>query len=159
MPGPTTMADRGRAPAARPAAAAAVWAEQRGKTFGTAHVEKQFKLTRGHASMVLSKLARDGGIRRVEAREGRPRQARHRQGPGRGSLPARILQWAAARGKPFGNTDIEKQFKLTRGHASMVTSTLAKGPHPIERTGRGVYEDVGNGAGAVARKVTKKKRE
>jgi hypothetical protein len=79
--------------------------------------------------------------------------------PREGSLPARILEWAAARGKPFGNADIEKQFKLTRGHASMVTSTLAKGPHPIERTGRGVYEYVGNGAGAVARKVTKKKRE
>jgi hypothetical protein len=79
--------------------------------------------------------------------------------PREGSLPARILEWAAARGKPFGNADIEKRFKLSKGHASMATSTLAKVPHPIERTGRGVYEYVGNGAATGARKTTTKRRK
>jgi len=34
-----------------------VWAEKRGKTFHVDHIMSRFKLTRAHASMVLSKLA------------------------------------------------------------------------------------------------------
>jgi hypothetical protein len=41
----------------------------------------------------------------------------------------------------------------------MLTSTLAKGPHPIERTGRGVYAYVGDRAAAAPRKTTKKRRK
>ena len=34
-----------------------VWAEKRAKSFRVEHIMKRFKLTRAHASMVLSKLA------------------------------------------------------------------------------------------------------
>jgi hypothetical protein len=158
------------------------WAEKRRTTFATADIERQFDLKRAHASMVLSTLAREGGIRRVRrgvfaasganvaggapAATAAATPAKTRRGrratakaPREGSLPARVLEWAAARGKPFGNGDIEKKFKLSRPHASMLTSTLAKGPHPIERTGRGVYAYVGDRAAAAPRKTTKKRRK
>lgn len=60
--------------------------------------------------------------------------------PRSGSLPARIIEWAEARGTPFGPTDVLKKFKVSRPHASMLMSRLASGSFPIVRTGRGVYE-------------------
>jgi hypothetical protein len=137
------------------------WAEARGKTFRTADIERKFKLKRAHASMVLSRLANGStSIRRVQrgvfahggAAPAAPGRAQTKTGGGQrstakepreGSLPARVLDWAQKRGKPFGNAEIEKRFKLTRAHASMVTSTLANGPYPIRRKERGVYEFAG----------------
>jgi hypothetical protein len=146
------------------------WAVQRGKPFGNADVAKHFKLCPGHATDTLAKLVNTGTpLRRVRPGEfaygndagsaataatAAPRKtskpaatARGKRAKGKapreGSLPARVLEWAAARGKPFGNTDVEKRFKLSRAHASMVTSTLANGPYPIRRKERGVYEFAG----------------
>jgi len=59
--------------------------------------------------------------------------------PREGSLPDRLLKWAAKRAKPFGTRDIERQFKLSRAHASMLLSRLANGPYPVQRVRRGVY--------------------
>jgi len=59
--------------------------------------------------------------------------------PREGSLPARVLEWAKSRGKPFGTPDITKKFKLSRAHASMLLSRLASGPYAIRREKRGLY--------------------
>ena len=59
--------------------------------------------------------------------------------PRAGSLPARVIEWAKTRKKPFGTQDITKRFKLSRAHASMLLSRLANGPYPIRRKSRGVY--------------------
>ncbi len=59
--------------------------------------------------------------------------------PRPGSLPAKILAWAERRKKPFKAIDIERRFRLTRTHAAMELSRLARGPHPIKRKQRGVY--------------------
>jgi hypothetical protein len=59
--------------------------------------------------------------------------------PREGSLPARVLDWAKARSKPFGTADITKKFKLSRAHASMLLSRLASGPYAIRREKRGRY--------------------
>jgi len=59
--------------------------------------------------------------------------------PRAGSLPARVIDWAAKRKTTFGTNDIAKKFKLSRAHASMLLSRLASGPYPIHRESRGVY--------------------
>jgi len=61
------------------------------------------------------------------------------QQPREGSLPARVLDWAKKRGRPFGTADITKRFKLSRAHASMLLSRLASGPYQIRREKRGRY--------------------
>ena len=75
-----------------------------------------------------------GGFQR---QPGRPRSSSDE--PRAGSLPARVIDWAGKRKKPFGTNDITKRFKLSRAHASMLLSRLANGPYPIEREKRGVY--------------------
>ena len=59
--------------------------------------------------------------------------------PREGSLPARILEWAEKRTKPFTTADLVKRFKVSRAHASMLLTKLANGPYPIGRKQRGVY--------------------
>lgn len=59
--------------------------------------------------------------------------------PREGSLPARLIDWAKTRKKPFGTKDVTRKFKLSRAHASMLLSRLANGPYPINRERRGVY--------------------
>ncbi len=61
-------------------------------------------------------------------------------GPREGSLPARVLAWAEKRKRPFGCLEVEKRFKLSRAHASMILSKLANGVYPMSRVRRGVYE-------------------
>jgi hypothetical protein len=78
--------------------------------------------------------ARGGGGKR---RPGRPRS--NSDEPRAGSLPARVIDWASKRKKPFGTNDVTKRFKLSRAHASMLLSRLANGPYPIDREKRGVY--------------------
>lgn len=63
--------------------------------------------------------------------------------PRAGSLPARVIAWAKTRKKPFGTPDIVKRFRLSRAHASMLLSRLAKGPYPIARRSRGLYTHTG----------------
>ncbi len=58
--------------------------------------------------------------------------------PKAGTLPARVLGWAKDRKKPFETADIERRFKLSRAHASMILSRLASGS-PIRRERRGLY--------------------
>jgi len=60
--------------------------------------------------------------------------------PREGSLPKRILEWAADDGEPFDTADVVGAFGVTRAHASMLLSTLAKGPQPLTRVKRGVYQ-------------------
>jgi hypothetical protein len=55
-----------------------------------------------------------------------------------GSLPSRVLAWARERGSPFGCRDVEEAFGLSRAHASMVLSGLARDAG-LERPSRGVY--------------------
>ncbi len=64
--------------------------------------------------------------------------------PREGSLPARVLAWAEKRKRPFGCLEVEKRFKLSRAHASMILSRLANGP-PVSRVRRGVYEYAAGG--------------
>jgi len=59
--------------------------------------------------------------------------------PREGSLPARILEWAEKRPKPFSTADLVKRFKVSRAHASMLLTKLANGPYPIVRKQRGIY--------------------
>jgi hypothetical protein len=59
--------------------------------------------------------------------------------PRAGSLPARILAWAENKKRPFGTIDVERRFKVSRAHASMLLARLANGPYPIAREQRGVY--------------------
>jgi hypothetical protein len=54
------------------------------------------------------------------------------------SLPSRIIAWAKRR-KRFGLTDVEKEFNVTRAHASMLMSRMAREAYPIVRTARGEY--------------------
>ena len=63
--------------------------------------------------------------------------------PREGSLPARILDWAEKRPKPFSTSDLVKRFKVSRAHASMLLTKLANGPYPIIRRQRGVYQHTG----------------
>jgi hypothetical protein len=76
----------------------------------------------------------DGKAARAAGSSKQPSQART------GSLPSRVITWAEKRGSPFRNTDVEKRFKLSRAHASMLTSKLAGGRYPIRRLERGVYQ-------------------
>ena len=139
------------------------WASGLGRSFQTADVGKHFKLTRAHASMLMSKLA--GGahpIRRVGRGVYRHSNAGAGTGqaaPREGSLPARILDWAQARGGSFGVPDVVREFGIKRGHASMEMSKLANGARPIRRTGRGVYEYAGAGESPGRRRKTVKKRK
>ena len=59
--------------------------------------------------------------------------------PRAGSLPARILAWAQKRSRSFGVADIERRFKVSRAHASMLLGRLARGPGSVRREARGVY--------------------
>lgn len=54
------------------------------------------------------------------------------------ALPARIIKWAARR-KDFEIDDVEREFKLSRAHTSMLLSRLASGRYPIVRLARGRY--------------------
>ncbi len=58
-----------------------------------------------------------------------------------GSLPDKVIAWAGKRKgkKHFTTNEVVKQFRLTRGHASMLLSKLVSEPYPIERAGRGIY--------------------
>jgi len=60
--------------------------------------------------------------------------------PREGSLPARILEWAEKRDKPFSTADLVRRFKVSRAHASMLLTKLANGPYPIVRRQRGIYQ-------------------
>jgi hypothetical protein len=60
--------------------------------------------------------------------------------PREGSLPARIIGWAETRNREFSTTDVVKKFGVTRAHASMLVAKLAKGPYPIVRQRRGIYQ-------------------
>ncbi len=78
-----------------------------------------------------------GGARKARgARGGRPKAD---GAPRAGSLPARVIDWAGKRSRPFGTNDVSKKFKLSRAHASMILSRLATGPFPIKREKRGLY--------------------
>jgi len=56
-----------------------------------------------------------------------------------GSLPDKVIQWASKKKRHFTTQEVVKQFKLTRGHASMLLSKLVSEPYPVERAGRGIY--------------------
>jgi hypothetical protein len=55
-----------------------------------------------------------------------------------GSLPARLLQWAGGRKKPFSVPEVMKKLKIKRGHASMLIAHVAS-RGDIRRVGRGAY--------------------
>jgi len=55
-----------------------------------------------------------------------------------GSLPDRLLKWAAGKKRPFGVTDVMKALKVKRSHASMVL-TAARKKGAVKRVGRGAY--------------------
>jgi len=55
-----------------------------------------------------------------------------------GSLPAKLMDWAAGRKKPFGVPDLMKKFRIKRGHASMLIAYVTKGG-AVKRVGRGEY--------------------
>jgi len=79
------------------------------------------------------------GGKTAAAKKPRGRQAKA-AAPRAGSLPARILEWAEARGdKPFRAADIMRRFKVGRAHAAMLLTRLAAGPLPVQRLGRGIY--------------------
>jgi len=100
------------------------------------------KLTIAFSPEVLDALKASKSITiRLESSSG---SARGRGGggavePREGSLPARLMDWAKGRKKPFGTKDVVKRFRLSRAHASMLLSRLANGPFPIHRERRGVY--------------------
>ena len=87
---------------------------------------------------VLEALSRTKHLQ-IRMRSGRPEKAARATGPRTGSLPAKVLAWAEKRKRPFRTADVERRFKLTRAHASMLLSALARGPHPVRRERRGVY--------------------
>ena len=87
---------------------------------------------------VLDALRKAGSLQ-IQMAGGRNVTAPGDETPRHGSLPARILDWARARGKPFGAAEVVKQFKLSRAHASMLLSKLANGPYGVEKPRRGVY--------------------
>jgi hypothetical protein len=101
------------------------------------------KLTIAFSAEVLSALQRNKAITISLAAGGGAASRGGPATPRAGSLPARVIEWAQKRAKPFRNTDIEKRFNLSRAHASMVTSKLAASGHPIRRKSRGVYVYVG----------------
>ena len=55
-----------------------------------------------------------------------------------GSLPATLVQWAAARKESFGVPDVMKALKVKRAHASMVLTRVMASGH-LKRVGRGAY--------------------
>jgi len=80
-----------------------------------------------------------GGGKTAAPQKPRGRRAKA-AAPRAGSLPARILAWAEARGdKPFRAADIMRRFKVGRAHAAMLLTRLAAGPLPVDRMGRGIY--------------------
>ena len=81
----------------------------------------------------------DTGSRSVGRPRGRPAGKSGGSTPREGSLPARILEWASTRSKPFGTAEVTKKFKLSRAHSSMLLSRLAAGNYPIRRESRGIY--------------------
>ncbi len=96
------------------------------------------KLTIVLSDEVLDALSRTKHIQIQLTSPASPKTARA-AGPRPGSLPAKVLEWAQKRKRPFQTADVERRFKLTRAHASMLVSSLARGPHPIARKQRGVY--------------------
>ncbi|MHC4136118.1 MAG: hypothetical protein ACYS0K_14150 [Planctomycetota bacterium] len=96
------------------------------------------KLTIVFSDEVLEALSRTKHIQIRMTSPGSRRAARA-AGPRTGSLPARILAWAEKKKRPFNTTDVERRFKVSRAHASMLVGRLANGPYPIERKQRGVY--------------------
>jgi len=142
------------------------WASGLGRSFRTAEVQKQFKLSRAHASMLMSRLA--GGAHPIERLQRGVYQHRAAGADGgngaaqprEGTLPAQVLDWAAKRG-PFQTADVQKRFGLTRTHASQLVSTMAKGPYGIRRVSRGVYGLDGAAATSAPtrRRKTVKKRK
>ena len=102
------------------------------------------KLTIALSDEVLEALRTSKSITiRLESHGGggrrRPVNDEGHEIPREGSLPARLIDWAKGRGKPFGTKEIVKRFRLSRAHASMLLSRLANGPYPIDRQRRGVY--------------------
>ena len=99
------------------------------------------KLTIAFSPEVLDALKASKSITiRLESSTGRGSTASGGSSePRAGSLPARLIDWAKSRKKPFGTRDVSKRFKLTRAHASMLLSRLANGAFPIKRERRGVY--------------------
>jgi hypothetical protein len=55
-----------------------------------------------------------------------------------GSLPAKLVQWAQGRKRPFGVRDVMKALRVKRAHASMVLTRVAGSGH-LRRVGRGAY--------------------
>ncbi len=97
------------------------------------------KLTIAFSDEVLEALRASKSITiRLEGSRGRGGNGSSDE-PRAGSLPARLIEWAKARKKPFGTRDVSKRFRLSRAHASMLLSRLANGPYPIQRERRGVY--------------------
>jgi hypothetical protein len=140
------------------------WSQKQSKPFSTADAQKVAKVSRAHASMLLSRLVKDGALKRAgrgayyapgsaaaaaAAAKG-PKPERQRAGLGRrakaapagayrpGSHPARLLQFARGRKTPFGVTETMKLLKVSRAHASMVLTKLVK-DGSIKREGRGAY--------------------
>jgi hypothetical protein len=95
------------------------------------------KLTIVLGDEVLEALSRTKHIqiRMTSRRE----QAARDAGPRPGSLPAKVVAWAEKRKRPFRTADVQKRFGLTRAHASMLMSSLARGTYPIARERRGMY--------------------
>lgn len=141
------------------------WSQKQSKPFATAAAQKVAKVSRAHASMLLSKLVRDGVLKRAgrgayfaagnasaataaakgaesarkPAGRGRGPRAKAAEGAFRpGSHPARLLQFARGRKAPFGVTETMKLLKVSRAHASMVLTKLVK-DGSIKREGRGAY--------------------
>ncbi|MHC4958870.1 MAG: hypothetical protein ACYTGN_10895 [Planctomycetota bacterium] len=101
------------------------------------------KLTISFSDDILHALKASKSITiKLDSKGGRP-AASGSEEPRAGSLPARTIDWAKGRSKPFGTQDVVKRFKLSRAHASMLLSRLANGPYPIDRQRRGVYEYAG----------------
>ncbi len=96
------------------------------------------KLTIVLSDELLDALSRTKHIQ-IRMTSAGSRKAARAAGPRPDSLPAKILAWAEQRKRPFRTADVERRFKLTRAHASMLLSSLASGPHAIERKQRGVY--------------------
>jgi hypothetical protein len=96
------------------------------------------KLTIVLSDEVLDALSRTKHLQ-IRLTSGRPEKAARSAQPRPGSLPAKVLAWAEKRKRPFRSADVERRFKLSRAHATMLLSRLARGPHPIKRERRGVY--------------------
>ncbi len=85
-----------------------------------------------------------GGGAKASAPAARPPKAarggkgKRSSGPREGSHGAKLVAWAAKRGKPFGTPEVVKALKINRGHASMVLASVVAGGQVV-RQGRGVY--------------------